>query len=88
MVAEHIGTEANTAQCRHESQIKDGRQKPEVEMKQCNISAYILDNNGIPKAKPTLSESSNSVGQNCEHSQTSGEAVNQRWPPLPEVNMK
>ena len=50
-----------TVQCRRKSQIEDGLQKPEVEMKQRNISASIEDIDEIPQATPTCSGSSNSV---------------------------
>ena len=49
VVEDHNGTDVNTVRCRRESQIKDGRQKPEVEMKQRNITASILDSNESPK---------------------------------------
>ena len=61
MVEEHKWTHVNTVQCRSKSKIEDGRQKPEVEIEQRNISASILDSNEIPKATPTFSGSSNSV---------------------------
>ena len=61
MVEEHNGTDVNTVQCRRESKIKDGRQKPEAEMKQGNITASIQYINEIPKATATFSRSSNSV---------------------------
>jgi len=47
---------------RRESQIKDGRQKLEVEMKEHNISASVQDINEISKATPTLFGSSNTAG--------------------------
>ena len=62
MVEEHNWTHVNTVQCRRKSQIEDGRQKPEVEMKQRNISASVLDSNEILKATLTFSGSSHSVG--------------------------
>ena len=62
MVAVHTVTDKNTVQRRRESQVKDGRQKLEVEMTQHNISATIQDFNEIPKATSTFSGSSNSVG--------------------------
>ena len=62
VVEEHNGTDVNTALCRRESQIKDGRQKPKVEMKQHNISASIQDSSENPKATPTFLGSCNSVG--------------------------
>ena len=61
VVEEHNWTHVNTVQDRRESQIKDGDQKPEVEMKQRNNSAFIQDINNIPKATPIFSGSSNSI---------------------------
>jgi len=56
MVEEHNGTHVENVRCRRESQIKDGRQKPEVKMKQRNISASIqdIDINEVPKVTPTF----------------------------------
>ena len=61
MVKEHNGTDVNSVQCRRESQIEDGRQKAEVEMKQRNISASKKDTKEVPVATPTFSGSSNLV---------------------------
>ena len=61
VVEEHNWFDVNTVQCWRKSLIEDGRQKPEVEMKQRNISASKLDSNEIPKATPILSGSSNSM---------------------------
>ena len=61
MVEELNRTDMNIVQYWRVSQIKDGRQKPEVEMKQRSISASIQDSNEIPKLTPTFSGSGNSV---------------------------
>jgi len=54
MVEEHNGTNVETVRCRRKSQIKEGHQKSEEEMKQHNISVSKQDINEMPKVTSTF----------------------------------
>ena len=82
VVEEHNGTHVHTVQCWRESQIEDSRLKPEVEIKQRNISDSIQDINDISKVPPTFSRSTNTPGL-AKILSNIGHLVNQIWPPLP-----
>jgi len=61
VIEEHNKTNVKTVRCQRQSQIKDGCKKPEVEMKQRNISASIQYINEIPMATFTFMGSSNTI---------------------------
>jgi hypothetical protein len=61
VVEQNNGTHVNFVQCRHELKIKDGCQKPEVEIEQRDTSASLQNNNEIPEATHTFTGSNNSV---------------------------